>query len=271
MAAARIVFLAAKSGQYCRCGNAAHLQHGHRVRVYRAARCSGRNCRRAGRTRAWLRARARPRPGLNARPVSLTVPAAAKKRLVVLLSGRGSNFAAIHGAISQNRLDAQILAVISDRPDARGLDIAAQTGMDTVCEDREKFPDRRAFERSLAAAVAGFEPDHIVLAGFMRVLSASFVNRFPCQIINIHPSLLPRHRGLHTHRRVLEAGEKKHGASVHIVTPELDAGPVISQVIFEVNSSDTADTLAERLLPLEHRLYPRSEEHTSELQSRGHL
>lgn len=186
----------------------------------------------------------------------MTVPAAAKKRLVVLLSGRGSNFAAIHGAISQNRLDAQILAVISDRPDARGLDIAAQTGMDTVCVDREKFPDRRAFERSLAAAVAGFEPDHIVLAGFMRVLSASFVNRFPGQIINIHPSLLPRHRGLHTHRRVLEAGEKKHGASVHIVTPELDAGPVISQVIFEVNNSDTADTLAERLLPLEHRLYP---------------
>ncbi len=177
-------------------------------------------------------------------------------RLVVLLSGRGSNFQAIHQAIDAGRLPARIAAVISDRPQAAGLALAAEAGIDTVSLERKRFADGAAFEDSLTAAIAGFEPAWIVLAGFMRVLGADFVNRHRGRMINIHPSLLPRHRGLHTHQRVLDAGEREHGASVHFVTPALDAGPVISRVTIEVGADDTADTLADRLLPLEHRLYP---------------
>jgi phosphoribosylglycinamide formyltransferase-1 len=169
-------------------------------------------------------------------------------RLLVLLSGRGSNFRAIQDAIDGGRLEARIAAVISDRAKAPGLELAAEF-------DRSRFADRKQFESSLATAIAGFAPRYLVLAGFMRVLSADFVNRHLGRLINIHPSLLPRHRGLDTHRRVLEAGEGEHGASVHFVTPALDAGPVISRVRIEVGAEDTPFTLAERLLPLEHRLY----------------
>jgi len=183
------------------------------------------------------------------------VTASDPPRLVVLLSGRGSNFRAIQDAIDESRLRARIAAVISDRADAAGLRLAAEAGIDTAELDRSRFTDRSEFESSLATAIAGFEPRYIVLAGFMRVLSADFVNRHLGRLINIHPSLLPRHRGLDTHRRVLEAGEREHGASVHFVTPTLDAGPAISRVTIEVGSEDTPDTLAERLLPLEHRLY----------------
>lgn len=177
-------------------------------------------------------------------------------RLVVLLSGRGSNFLALQQAAEEGWLGGQIAAVLSDRPDAAGLERAAAAGLDTLCVDRSRFPDRASFEHSLSVAISGFAPRLIVLAGFMRVLSADFVQAHEGQIINIHPSLLPRHRGLHTHQRVLDAGELEHGASVHLVTADLDAGPVISQVKIEVHPEDTADTLAERLLPLEHRLYP---------------
>lgn len=177
-------------------------------------------------------------------------------RLVVLLSGRGSNFRAIHHAIGAGQADAQIAAVISDRPKAAGLQLAAEAGIDTVTLDRSRFVGREAFERSLETAIAGFNPKYVVLAGFMRVLGEHFVNRHLGRLINIHPSLLPRHRGLHTHQRVLEAGEREHGASVHFVTPALDAGPVISRVTIDVREGDTAETLAERLLPMEHTLYP---------------
>jgi len=177
-------------------------------------------------------------------------------RLVVLISGRGSNFQAIQAAIEAGQLSARISAVISDRPQARGLALAAEAGIDTVAIDRARFPDRSSFEDSLSVAIAGFEPRLIVLAGFMRVLSEDFVNRHLGRLVNIHPSLLPRHRGLHTHQRVLDAGEREHGASVHFVTPALDAGPVISRVSMTVEPDDTADALTDRLLPLEHRLYP---------------
>lgn len=177
-------------------------------------------------------------------------------RLVVLLSGRGSNFHAIHEAVEAGRLEAQVTAVISDRPKARGLALADELGIDTAIVDPTRFADRSTFEQALTTAIAGFGPSYIVLAGFMRVLGRDIVNRHLGRLINIHPSLLPRHRGLNTHQRVLDAGEREHGASVHFVTPALDAGPVISRVTIDVGDSDDANTLADRLLPLEHRLYP---------------
>lgn len=177
-------------------------------------------------------------------------------RIVVLLSGRGSNYRALRRAQADGRLDGQIVAVISDRPDAAGLALAREDGIDTLCIQREDHPDRDSFEQALAEAIAASGAHWIVLAGFMRVLSAGFVEAHAGRMINIHPSLLPRHRGLHTHQRVLDAGETEHGASVHFVTPELDGGPVISQVRLAVDAGDTAESLAKRLLALEHRLFP---------------
>ncbi len=174
-------------------------------------------------------------------------------RLLVLMSGRGTNFKALQQAIESSRLDANIDAVIADRA-AAGLGLARDCGIDTVLIDRRRHPDRASFEASLATAMAGYAPDWIVLAGFMRVLSAGFVERFLGRMINIHPSLLPKYRGLDTHARALAAGDAEHGASVHFVTPELDGGPVISQARLAIESDDKPDRLAERLLPLEHRL-----------------
>ncbi len=177
-------------------------------------------------------------------------------RLVIMASGRGSNYQAIHDAIEQRRLAATLCAVISDRAGAGALQLAAEQGIDTVCIEPRHFSERNDYERALMTAIDGFAPNWVVLAGFMRVLGSDFVRHYGGRMVNIHPSLLPRHRGLHTHRRVLEAGEDEHGASVHFVTPALDAGPVIAQARMPVARDDTADTLADRLLPLEHRLYP---------------
>jgi len=174
--------------------------------------------------------------------------------LVVLISGRGSNLAALARAAQDGVLPEPVRAAISDNPDAAGLSRAAEYGLDRVCIDRRRHPNRAQFEASLDAAIEGFSPRYVVLAGFMRVLSADFVNRRRGQMINIHPSLLPRHRGLDTHRKALEAGDREHGASVHFVTPALDGGPVISQTRIEVRADDSADALNLRLLPLEHRL-----------------
>jgi len=174
--------------------------------------------------------------------------------LVVLISGRGSNLAALAEAAQAGALPEPVTAAISDNPDAAGLSRAAELGIDRVCVDRRRHPNRAAFEASLEAAIAGYSPRYIVLAGFMRVLSAGFVDRRPGRMVNIHPSLLPRHRGLDTHRKALAAGDQQHGASVHFVTPALDGGPVISQVRIEVDENDSAEDLARRLLPLEHRL-----------------
>lgn len=173
-----------------------------------------------------------------------------------MLSGRGSNFIAIHDAVRDGRLPARIAGVVSDRADAAGLERAAERGIDTVALDRARFSDRREFENNLALALSGFDARYIVLAGFMRVLGNAFVERHLGRLINIHPSLLPRHRGLNTHQRVLEAGERHHGASVHFVTPALDAGPVLARVEMDVEDDDTPQSLADRLLPLEHQLYP---------------
>lgn len=184
------------------------------------------------------------------------MPDADDTRLVVLISGRGSNLKAIHSAIQAGWLNARIAAVISDRPGAAGLAWAAATGLDTVTLDRRRFPDRAGFESSLDCALSGFRPDWIVLAGFMRILGQDLVAGHSGRMINIHPSLLPRHRGLNTHRRALEAGDAEHGSSIHFVTPALDSGPVISQARINILPEDSPDRLADRLLPLEHRLYP---------------
>ena len=175
--------------------------------------------------------------------------------LVILVSGRGSNALAIIDAASSGLLPTAVNAVIADRK-ATALDLAMARGVDTAMVPRQAFADRSGFESALEETIAGYRPGLIALAGFMRVLSADFVDRHAGRMVNIHPSLLPKYRGLDTHDRALAAGDAEHGASVHWVTPELDAGPVIAQARVPVHAGDDAQTLAERVLQQEHRLYP---------------
>ena len=176
--------------------------------------------------------------------------------IVVLISGRGSNLRAIAERAAAGELPVDIRAVVSDQPEAGGLAWSAERGLATAVLRPKDFADRAAYGRALAELVDSFGPKLVVLAGFMRILDASFVDRFAGRLINIHPSLLPRHRGLHTHRRALEAGEHEHGASVHFVTQELDGGPVILQAQVAVLPDDDEDRLAARVLAQEHRIYP---------------
>ena len=172
--------------------------------------------------------------------------------IVILISGRGSNMEAIVKA----NLPLEIRAVISNRPDAKGLEFAAGRGISTTVVDHKAFPSREAFDLSLAEAIERWRPDYVVLAGFMRVLTDAFIARYPGRIVNIHPSLLPSFPGLHTHRQALAAGVKLHGATVHFVTPQLDHGPIIVQAAVPVLKEDTEDSLAARVLAQEHRIYP---------------
>ena len=174
------------------------------------------------------------------------------KAIVILISGRGSNMEAIVKA----NLPLEIRAVISNRPNAKGLEFAASRGIATTVVDHKAFPSREAFDLSLAEAIARWQPDYVVLAGFMRVLTDAFIARYPGRIVNIHPSLLPSFPGLHTHRQALTAGVKLHGATVHFVTPQLDHGPIIVQAAVPVLKEDTDDSLAARVLAQEHRIYP---------------
>jgi phosphoribosylglycinamide formyltransferase-1 len=176
--------------------------------------------------------------------------------LVVLASGRGSNLQAIVQSIEAGRLAADVRAVLSDRPDAPALDWSRSRGIEAVALPAAAFADRARYDAALAERVAGFEPGLVVLAGFMRILGPVFVDAFEGRMVNIHPSLLPRHRGLATHRRVLEAGEHEHGASVHFVTRELDGGPVVLQARVPVRDDDDEASLAARVLEQEHRIYP---------------
>jgi phosphoribosylglycinamide formyltransferase-1 len=178
-----------------------------------------------------------------------------KLPLVVLISGSGSNLQAIIDGASRD-LPVDIRAVVSNRADAYGLERAGHAGIETRVLDHRKFPDRESYDRSLADLVESFEPALVVLAGFMRILTPEFVRRFQGRMINIHPSLLPKYRGLHTHQRALDAGDSMHGASVHFVTEELDGGPVVLQARVPVLSGDDADTLAARVLKKEHIIYP---------------
>ncbi len=177
-------------------------------------------------------------------------------RLVVLLSGSGSNLQAILDRCADHTLPAQVVAVISNRGDAYGLQRAAAAGVAQELLDHRAYPSREAYDQVLAERVAHYRPDLVVLAGFMRILSAAFVQRFAGRMLNIHPSLLPKFTGLHTHQRALDAGEQRHGASVHFVTEELDGGPVIVQAWVPVVAGEGADPLAARVLAREHLIYP---------------
>lgn len=165
---------------------------------------------------------------------------------------------AIVEAAQSQAWPAHIVAVISNKPDAAGLHYAASQGIHTAVVESKAYPSREAFDTALQAEIDGYQPDLVVLAGFMRILTPAFVQHYENRIINIHPSLLPSFVGLHTHQQALEAGVKLHGATVHFVTAELDHGPIIDQVAIRVLSSDTAETLAQRLLVKEHQIYPRA-------------
>jgi phosphoribosylglycinamide formyltransferase-1 len=181
---------------------------------------------------------------------------AAGSRIVVLISGRGSNLQAILDGAASGALPTTIEAVISNRPDAAGLERAQRAGVDAVTIDHRQFSGRDAFDRALRERIDKYRPDLILLAGFMRVLSTGFVEHYRGRMLNIHPSLLPKFRGLRTHERAIEAGEHRHGASVHFVTPRLDSGPVIVQAEVPVLADDDPDTLAARVLEQEHCIYP---------------
>ena len=176
--------------------------------------------------------------------------------VVVLVSGKGSNLQALIDAINAGRITADIRAVISNNPDAYGLIRAQQAGIPTEVVDHREFPDRASYDRALQACIDHYQPELVVLAGFMRILTDDFVNHYLGRMINIHPSLLPKYQGLNTHQRALDAGDTVHGVSVHFVTPELDGGPVILQAAVPVHAGDTAKTLARRVLEREHVIYP---------------
>lgn len=180
------------------------------------------------------------------------------KRIVILISGRGSNMEAIVRACAAEGWPAEVAAVVSNRPDAAGLQYAAVQGIATAVVDHKAFPDREAFDAELARVIDGFAPDVLVLAGFMRILGAGFARRYEGRMVNVHPSLLPAFTGLHTHRRAIEAGCKVAGLTVHFVTAELDHGPIIAQAVVPVLPGDTEDSLSKRVLAREHVLYPRA-------------
>ncbi|HZE90979.1 MAG TPA: phosphoribosylglycinamide formyltransferase [Rhizobacter sp.] len=180
------------------------------------------------------------------------------KRIVILISGRGSNMEAIVRACASEGWPAQVVAVVSNRPDAAGLAFAKAHGLATAVVDHQAFATREAFDAQLADSLDGFSPDLLVLAGFMRILTPGFIRRFEGRMVNVHPSLLPAFSGLHTHRRAIEAGCKLAGATVHFVTADLDHGPIIAQSMVALLPGDTEATLAARVLAREHVMYPRA-------------
>lgn len=180
------------------------------------------------------------------------------KRIVILISGRGSNMEALLAACAAERWPASVVAVLSNRPEATGLSHARERGIETGVVDHRAFPSRQAFDAALLQAVAAHAPDLVVLAGFMRVLGSDFVRAYAGRLLNIHPSLLPAFAGLHTHRRAIEAGCKLAGATVHFVTEELDHGPIVLQSVVPVLPGDTEASLGARVLATEHVIYPRA-------------
>jgi len=178
-------------------------------------------------------------------------------RIAVLASGQGSNLQALIDACNSGLIRGSIVGLLTNRPDAYAIQRAEKAGIRHAVVNHQDYDNREAFEAQLISTINSWQPDLIVLAGFMRVLTGSFVTRFSGQIINIHPSLLPVYKGLHTHARVLAAGEQLHGCSVHFVTPELDSGAVIAQSLLRVDLNETPDQLAARVHALEHQLYPR--------------
>lgn len=177
------------------------------------------------------------------------------RNIVILVSGRGSNMEAI---VRARIPGARIAAVIANRPDAGGLAFAREQGIAAQLVDHKQYPNREAFDAALAEAINAYQPDLVVLAGFMRVLTEGFVRHYEGRLLNIHPSLLPAFAGLHTHQRALEAGVRLHGATVHFVTAELDCGPIVIQAAVPVLAGDDEASLAARVLAQEHRIYPQA-------------
>lgn len=180
------------------------------------------------------------------------------KKIVILISGRGSNMQSIVHAAKNENWPAQIAAVISNKADAAGLEFAREQGIATAVVASKGVAERAAYDQLLRQQIDHFEPDLVVLAGFMRILSAEFVAHYEGRIMNIHPSLLPSFIGLHTHQQALDAGVKFHGATVHFVTAELDHGPIIAQAVVPVMADDDENTLAARVLQQEHQIYPQA-------------
>ena len=181
----------------------------------------------------------------------------ARKRVAVLISGRGSNMASLIEAAKSPDYPAEIALVVSNRPDAAGLELARKAGVPTAVVDHTRFgKDREAFERALLAVLEERGIELICLAGFMRLFTPWFVERWSGRMLNIHPALLPAFKGLNTHERALAAGVRTHGATVHFVVPDMDSGPIIAQAEVPVLADDTAETLAARVLAIEHRIYP---------------
>jgi len=174
------------------------------------------------------------------------------KSAVILVSGRGSNMR----ALVESRTGLDIRAVVSNRPEAGGIEWAKSRGIATQVVDHRAYGTRDAFDAALAMTIG--QPDFVLLAGFMRILTPAFIQRYARRMLNIHPSLLPAFAGLHTHRRALEAGVKLHGCTVHFVTPELDSGPIVIQAAVPVHDGDSEETLAARVLEAEHRIYPQA-------------
>lgn len=178
------------------------------------------------------------------------------KRIVVLISGSGSNLQAILDGCLDGSIKGQVAAVISNRPGVMGLQRAVKAGSDAITLDHKAFDSRELFDQALAERIQAYEPDLVVLAGFMRILTDDFVKTFEGKMLNIHPSLLPKYPGLDTHQRALEAGDSEAGATVHFVTPELDGGPLIAQAKVKIEAGDTVADLNKRVLAEEHTLYP---------------
>ena len=186
----------------------------------------------------------------------MTTQTTPRARVCVLISGNGSNLQALIDACARHEMPAEIIQVISNRADAFGLQRAQKAGIPTAVLDHKAFSDRAAFDAALADLISQSQPDWVVLAGFMRILTPEFVQRFIGKLINIHPSLLPRHPGLNTHARALAAEDTEHGATVHFVTPTVDAGPAIIQGVCAVQAEESAESLQARVHQLEHQIYP---------------
>ena len=180
------------------------------------------------------------------------------KNIVILISGRGSNMEAVVHAARNEQWPARVVAVISNKADAKGLEFAQSHGIATAVVPSKAYASREAFDAALQQEIDRFAPDLVVLAGFMRILTPGFVDHYAGRLLNIHPSLLPLFPGLHTHQQALDAGVARHGATVHFVTAQLDHGPVVAQAEIDVLPGDTEDTLAARVLVQEHQLYPRA-------------
>lgn len=184
------------------------------------------------------------------------MPKAKKTRVVVLISGSGSNLQALIDGVADKSLPIDLVAVISNRPDVMGLERAAKANIPADVLDHKAFADRESFDQALMAKIDSYQPELVVLAGFMRILTPEFTQHYLGRMLNIHPSLLPKYQGLHTHQRAIDAGEERHGVTVHFVTAELDGGPAIVQASVPILASDDANSLAKRVQRQEHLIYP---------------